>query len=122
MRHFPIVLIIGAFLLSACATATPSQESMMEKPTEVMVDDHGDSMQETPTEVMEEPIAEPTKEEMMGDSDEQVDPTSEAMEETGDMMAHDWFSATLINVSTDERFKIEDFKGKVILVETLAMW
>ena len=34
----------------------------------------------------------------------------------------DWFSASLNDVNTAESFSIEDFEGKVILVETLAMW
>jgi thiol-disulfide isomerase/thioredoxin len=33
-----------------------------------------------------------------------------------------WFKVKLTNVRSDEAFTIADFKGKVVLVETLAMW
>ena len=33
-----------------------------------------------------------------------------------------WFGVVLTNVGTGESFTINDFKGKVVLVETLAMW
>jgi thiol-disulfide isomerase/thioredoxin len=33
-----------------------------------------------------------------------------------------WFGALLTNVSTGESFSINDFKGKVVLVETMAQW
>jgi hypothetical protein len=47
--------------------------------------------------------------------------TEEAMEET---MAEPpaWFGASLTNARTGESFSIQDFKGKVILIETLAVW
>ena len=38
------------------------------------------------------------------------------------MMAPEWFSAELTNVRTGESFMVADFEGKVVLVETLAMW
>ncbi len=38
------------------------------------------------------------------------------------MEAPAWFGAALTNVSSGEDFTISDFKGKVVLVETLAMW
>lgn len=33
-----------------------------------------------------------------------------------------WFSAALTDVHTGQTFSIQDFKGKVILVETMAVW
>ena len=33
-----------------------------------------------------------------------------------------WFSAALTDAATGETFTIQDFKGKVVLVETMAMW
>lgn len=38
------------------------------------------------------------------------------------MMTPAWFDATLTNARTGEEFSISDLKGKVILVETMAMW
>jgi hypothetical protein len=34
----------------------------------------------------------------------------------------DWFSAELVNASTGETFRVTDLKGKVVLVETMAIW
>jgi peroxiredoxin len=33
-----------------------------------------------------------------------------------------WMAAELVNVKTGQSFKIADFQGKVVLVETLAVW
>ena len=33
-----------------------------------------------------------------------------------------WFTAELLNVSNGETYTIQDLKGKVVLVETLAIW
>ena len=44
-------------------------------------------------------------------------PAADAM-----MEAPAWYSASLTNASTGQAFTINDFKGKVVLVETLAMW
>jgi thiol-disulfide isomerase/thioredoxin len=68
--------------------------------------------------------------------------TDTMMAETPDaMMAHDtmtdtmmeksagemmdmptWFSAAFANAATGENFMVQDFKGKVVLVETMAIW
>ena len=34
----------------------------------------------------------------------------------------DWFSADLLNAKTGETFKVSDFQGKTVLVETMAIW
>jgi thiol-disulfide isomerase/thioredoxin len=78
----------------------------MEKPTEVMMDKPTEAMMDKPT---EETMPETTS-------------TPEAMMDDKKMDAPAWFGLTLTNVSTDENFTINDFKGKVVLVETLAMW
>ncbi len=46
--------------------------------------------------------------------------TEETMEE--EMALPDWFSAELVDVNTGETFTVKDLKGKVVLVETLAVW
>ena len=60
-------------------------------------------------------------EDTMSDKDESM------MEKDGDtgmgsMELPSWFMTDLVDASTGEVFQIADFKGKVILVETLAMW
>jgi len=50
--------------------------------------------------------------------------TPDAMMTTPGAMMEDpaWFSASLTNVNTGKTFTINDFKGKVVLVETMAVW
>jgi hypothetical protein len=38
------------------------------------------------------------------------------------MAAPAWFNAQLTDVNTGKSFKMADFKGKVVLVETMAVW
>lgn len=38
------------------------------------------------------------------------------------MKAPAWFSAELVNVRSGESFRIADYQGKVVLVETMAIW
>lgn len=54
------------------------------------------------------------------DADLNTDETSEDMPAGDESLAY--FSAALVDASTGNSFKIEDFSGKVVLVETLAMW
>jgi hypothetical protein len=62
--------------------------------------------------------------------DEEMEQKGEAMDDAADdasmekedMMVPGWFNAALTEVKTGETFTVSDFKGKVVLVETLAMW
>jgi peroxiredoxin len=76
--------------------ATP--DAMMDKTPDAMMD-------ATPGAMMDK-----TPDAMMG-------ATPEAM-----MEMPGWFTASLTNATTGETFKMQDFKGKVVLVETMAMW
>ncbi len=94
------IVLLAAFLVSACGgTPTPMAEAMMdeEMPT-------ADTMMDEET---------PTADAMM---DEEM-PTADAM-----MESPAWYSTSLTDVTTGESFKINDLKGKVILVETMAIW
>lgn len=97
-------LILVPLFVSACAPAMPT-EAMAEKPVEEMA---------KPTEVMMEKSAEPMPEKP--DEAMAAKPAEAMMESPG------WFSVSLTNVSTGQPFKISDYKGKVVLVETLAQW
>jgi thiol-disulfide isomerase/thioredoxin len=86
------------FILSALASVASTTDMMEEKPTEVMMEDSTDAMKSpnstaTPNEMVSELVEMPA-----------------------------WFDASLINVRTGEDFTINDFKGKEVMVETLAMW
>lgn len=89
------LLVFTAFLVTACGGA-PTPEAMMESTPDAMMHD------ETPT-----------ADAMMP----KETPSAEAM-----MESPAWFSMALTNVHTGETFTIQDLKGKVILVETMAVW
>jgi len=107
---FNMVLLM-AFLVSACSgAATPTADTMMEKevPTaEAMMD------KATPTADAMMDKETPTADAMMS----KETPAADAM-----MEAPVWYSASLTDASKGQAFTINDFKGKVVLVETLAMW
>ncbi len=42
--------------------------------------------------------------------------------EPGTVLDQDWATVTLIDVSTGETFRIADHAGKVIIIETMAIW
>jgi len=129
-KTLPIVVVI-AILLSACSTGGTTGPAaakmdqptpkMMGKPTQAMTDNSGE-MQATGTiEVM---VSTPTKE-MLQNTGEMTGTATpvEIMAGEGKMMESPaWFSVMLTNVSDDHPFTINDFKGKVVLVETLAQW
>jgi thiol-disulfide isomerase/thioredoxin len=116
------IALFAAFLVNACSgAATPIADSMMDKATPTI-----DAMmsQETPTAdaMMEKetstpdammPHETPTADTMM----EKETPVADAM-----MEVPAWYSASLTDVSTGQAFTINDFKGKVVLVETMAIW
>lgn len=94
------LMLLLVFVLAACGGTAPNA---MEKPTEEVLMDK-------PTEEAMMPHDTPTPDAM-------VKPTEGAM-----MESPAWYSAAMTNVQTGESFTINDFKGKVILVETMAMW
>jgi len=82
----------------------------------------------TPDAMMKEPATPdammhdtPTADAMMHDT-----PTTDAMmeESTPDAMMESpaWFSAALTDTRSDNAFTVNDFKGKVVLVEMMAVW
>ncbi len=108
------LLVSLMFVLAACAPAV-TPEAPMEKPTEAMLDKPTDAMMEQPTEVMQN---KPTEEMIPQDTSA----TPEATMEEQMMDAPAWFGVTLTDVRSGEEFTINDLKGQVVLVETLAMW
>ncbi len=113
IKNTLLIVFVFALLLSACSPAAEAMEekpaeAMMEKTPEAMMEKTDDAMMEkTPDAMMEEKTPEAMMEEK----------TPEAMLE-----APAWFGAALTDVRSGESFTLNDFKGKVVLVETLAMW
>jgi peroxiredoxin len=138
-------LVAAGIILAACGTPsaanvppTKTPEAMMEKTPDKMMEKTSDTMmKETPDAMMDA-----TPEAMMNDTPHAVmdatpetmmDATPDAMMETTPDAMMDkaseammempgWFAANLTDAATGATFKMQDFKGKVVLVETMAMW
>jgi thiol-disulfide isomerase/thioredoxin len=135
-----------ALLLSACGNVTPTPKTMMESTAtpDTMMHDTAtpDTMMQataTPDAMMHDTA---TPDAMMHDTatpDAMMHDTAtpDAMMHdtaTPDAMMHDtatpdammalpgWFGAALTDARTGGSFSINDFKGKVVLVETMAVW
>ena len=94
------MVLLAAFLVSACSGApTPTADAMMDKETPT-----ADAMMDKET---------PTADAMMS----KETPASDAM-----MESPAWYAVSFADARTGQAFSINDFKGKVVLVETLAMW
>lgn len=142
------LMIVSALMLSACASVqSPPAAAMQEKPAagETMMEetskdamaetdkgsdatmpesgsmegedsttggDHAaDTMSETPAAEMPD----------MSKSDQSMQDQSMSGE-AGMMEAPAWFGAELVNARSGETFTIADYQGKVVLVETMAIW
>jgi hypothetical protein len=106
-------VVLAAMLLSACGGATPTPAVMMDKPTQVMADKPTEAMMDKPTATPDAMMKEAaTPDAMMKET-----ATPAAM-----MDAAAWFGARLTNASTGKTFSVNDYKGKVVLVETMAVW
>lgn len=120
-------LIVLTLLLAACAPAAPTAspsvtESMPEE--EVEMEDETMDSDEMQDEAMDDSQQEMSEEEMAEDMDEAEgeDQMMGADDEQAMTEAPAWFSASLTDVRTGESFTIQDLKGKVVLVETMAQW
>lgn len=106
---FSLVLLLVALLTACGGAATP--DTTVEKPKDVMMEDKP-----------EEAMAEPTHDTLMDDAMS----TPEVMMEDkggGEMMeVPAWFGTPLTDARTGQTFSINNFKGKVVLVETMAIW
>ena len=103
-----MILLALTFVVSACGGTSTDimekpEEAMMEKPTE-------EAMMDKPTEEAMMPHETPTPDAM-------AKPAEDAM-----MESPAWYSVSLTDVSTGETFTINDMKGKVVLIETMAVW
>jgi cytochrome oxidase Cu insertion factor (SCO1/SenC/PrrC family) len=98
-------MILMAVILTACGGAT-TPDAMMDKPTEEAMMPH-----ETPTADAMMAKETPAADAMMDK------PAEEAM-----MESPAWYSASFTDARTGQAFSIQDLKGKVILVETMAIW
>jgi len=117
-----LTVLIAALLLAACrpvatptAMSEPAAGEMMEKTPEAMME----SGSEMPSQDSSADMAATQGAEMMTAEPGQGDMSGG--EETM-MEAPAWFSAALTDVRSGQEFTISDHKGKVLLVETMAIW
>ena len=108
----PTIALMVVLLISSCAPQ-PAEN--------VEVDEPSKDTQMTAT-IMEVPVNEETAVDHEDESriEELSTPTSEP--ELSSVETPAWFDAALVDVRTGQQFTINGFRGKVVLVETLAMW
>ena len=85
------------------------------------VDDGSDRDADQPGDSME-PAGGESATEDQGNDDGTMAENDAAADEAASELSPAYFSAELIDASTGETFTIDDFRGKVVLLETLAMW
>jgi len=102
------VMLLLAVILAACGGTAPDAT---EKTDDMMMEDKP----------ADEAMVDEPHDDMMSD-DAMDESSSDMMSEDAMMEAPAWFSVSLTDVNSSETFTINDLKGKVILVETMAVW
>jgi hypothetical protein len=112
-------LILLALALAACA---PQVKTMSESPAPGMAKSEMPAT-EAPMMTAE---AMPATEAPMATADDMTesegDMSTPVPEQPGSMQTPAWFSASLTDARSGQVFTVNDFAGKVVLVETLAQW
>lgn len=117
------VTLLFSLTMAACGTgAAPTPDAMMSQATET-----AEAMMmhatETPEAMMSSPATETAEAMMM-----HATATPEAMMHdtstpgTASMEMADWLGTSLVDARSGRAFKVSDFTGKVVLVETMAVW
>jgi len=122
MKNHKVLLfsiLVITLVIGACAS-TSADTTMTDEPADLITDSPMETEMMKDTSTPEAMMGTPTQ-----DMIEDVS-TPEAMTDNsseGSMMeTPDWFSVVLNNVTDGSTFSISDFKGKVVLVETMAIW
>ena len=143
-KFFIGLFLLIAIILAACSPKAAPTEVMSEKEktsanSTEMMDDNDDSMMEDKSEDLasgvmmeakdDEMMATATSDDSMHQSDSMMGNEGETMVEdksdemsSDSMTVPDWQKAVLTHAHTGETFTIADLKGKVVLVETMAIW
>lgn len=126
-----IITILIALIATACGAsvsqseltqASPTTEVIMETaPEEEMMATEEPDMAKESTEHSEMDAMETDSGDAMSDSGE-GDMMDEGMPDQSMVETPAWFSAALTNVNQEAAFTINDYRGKVVLVETMAIW
>ena len=128
------LFILMAIFAAACSAQTEPTDAMEEKEMvsesmddqeSAMMDEKEDEMTSDSDDGMNEHGDDMKDDEVMMDDEKKddgmMDDKDDGMTE-GVMMAPEWLHTELTNARTGESFMVADFEGKVVLVETLAMW
>lgn len=133
------LLLLVTLLVAACGGSSSAPDAATDKGSTEAMAGNGDAMAEDGSGSMSE-----NGDSMAEDGDAMTGGSSGAMAEDGDSMAEDgdvmaedgkasmdgeammdlpaWFQADLTDVNTGQTFSLADFQGKVVLVETMAIW
>lgn len=115
-----ILSVVALSLIMSSCAPVGSDDSAMEKPTESMMNKPTDIMPNNPTEnAMLEKTATP---DLVMSETPTTGNVSENPAESPLLDSPAWFGMLLTNVNSGESFSINDFTGKVVLVETMAQW
>ena len=112
--------------LEVVAEDAPSEDTMVEEAAadEMMEDEAStDEMieEDTSTHDMADEVEAAAEAAM--ETDEAAEEGAVVEEEVAaDTTGPDWYNVDLVDVSTGETFKVNDLQGKVILIETMAVW
>ena len=114
------LIIILSLVLTACTQTNTSQTMQENSKTNMM-----ESKQTKPVTITPETkeIKETTSKPVMTKptSKTEIEKTQEIKESTK-TMTNDWKSISLTDINTNKQYKMSDFKGKTILIESFAVW
>ena len=136
MRKFTLILgsiLLGVLALTACASSQTVNNVMaddVQNNSTMMSEDMSDEMSDDKSDEMMNETADDMKEDEMADSSDDMmsDTASEDHQEMPDTAVEEvttdptWLDYKFTDAVTGETFSISGFKGKVVLVETMAMW
>lgn len=143
MRNIKLVfglLILTAFLLAACGSPDAVNEVMSENSAEMensvntmdtgdqmaeeeMADEMSNDMSDDMSDDSHDAMTNSVDDNMQDETDQMAEETTESSESSGSFVrTPPWFDYQFVDATTGETFTINDFRGKVVLVETMAMW
>jgi len=116
---FILTVLIFSLVLSSCASAAPAPAKEQDMQTD-------NAAESDAAEEMQKPDSDNHSADMMDQdadmSEEMADKDEASSEDAMGMSTPDWFDVPLTDIQTGQSFTINELKGKVVLVETLAMW
>src|SRR5689334_21018779 len=115
-RFLFCLIVMTAVLLSACGAPASTPEMMQDTATPAAMMTDG-----TPTADAMIMAETPTADAMMMNETPTADAMMPAATTDAMMESPAWFGATFTNVRNANMFTINDFKGKVVLVETMSV-